>query len=81
MNHSMNTIGITPWNYVGVVCFPNLENRRALQDAEAVNNVDELKVLIKTIHSIISYSLLFLDGSDKRRVRRPGLVESKCCLY
>ena len=52
LNHSMNTMGVTPWNYVGVVCFPNLENRQALQDAGSVNDEDELKVLIKTIHSI-----------------------------
>ena len=55
----MNTMGITPWNYVGVVCFPNLENRKALQDAGAVTDEDDLKVLIKTMHSIISYSLRF----------------------
>ena len=54
----MNTMGITPWNYVGVVCFPNLENRKALQDAGAVNDEDELKVLIKTLdtfnHQLLS---------------------------
>ena len=43
----MNMMGITPWNYVGVVCFPNLENRQALHDADAVNDEDDLKVLIK----------------------------------
>ena len=70
MNHSMNTMGITPWNYVGVVCFPNLENRKALQDAGAVTDEDDLKVLIlkKTFNHHL-YCLLFLDGSDKRRVR------------
>ena len=44
LNHSMKTMGIMGWNYVGVICFPNLENRKALQDAEAVNDEDELKV-------------------------------------
>ena len=47
----MNTMGITPWNYVGVVCFPNLENRKALQDAGAVTDEEDLKVLIKTIQT------------------------------
>ena len=61
-------MGIMGWNYVGVICFPNLENRKALQDAEAVNDEDELKVQTK-IHLIIRYSLPFLDGSDKRTVR------------
>ena len=40
----MKTMGIMGWNYVGVICFPNLENRKALQDAEAVNDEDELQV-------------------------------------
>ena len=49
LRNLMNTMGLTPWKYVGFVCFPNLENRKALQFAEAVNDKDELKVLIKTI--------------------------------
>ena len=49
LRNLMNTMGLTPWKYVGFVCFPNLENRKALQVAEVVNDEDELKVLIKTI--------------------------------
>ena len=45
----MKIMDMQPWKYVGFVCFPNLENRKALQFAEAVNDKDELKVLIKTI--------------------------------
>ena len=49
LHHTMKMMGMQPWKYVGFVCFPNLENRKALQFAEAVNDKDELKVLIKTI--------------------------------
>ena len=38
-----------PWKYVGVVCFPNLDNRQALKKAIAVNDEDELKVLLKIV--------------------------------
>ena len=44
LHHSMKMIGIKPWNYVGVVCFPNLEKRESLKEAGAVINEDELKV-------------------------------------
>ena len=62
-------MGIMGWNYVGVICFPNLENRKALQDAEAVNDEDELKVQTIDTFNYKLFSLPFLDGSDKRTVR------------
>ena len=40
----MSTMEIKPWNYVGVVCFPNLQNREVLKEAGVVNDEDELKV-------------------------------------
>ena len=49
VRHLMKIMDMQPWKYVGFVCFPNLENRKALQVAEAVNDEDELKVLINTI--------------------------------
>ena len=47
LQHSMNMLGIKPWKYVGVVCFPNLDKRESLKEAGAVNDKDELKVLMK----------------------------------
>ena len=44
LHHLMKIMDMQPWKYVGFVCFPNLENRKALQDAEAVNDEDELQV-------------------------------------
>ena len=71
-----------PWKYVGVVCFPNLDNRQALKKAIAVNDEDELKVLLKIlIFSLVKLCILSVAESfDKRGVRWPGLVESKCCI-
>ena len=40
----MKIMDMQPWKYVGVVCFPNLQNREALKEAEVVNDEDELKV-------------------------------------
>ena len=40
----MTTMEIKPWNYVGVVCFPNLQNREALKEAVSMKDEDELKV-------------------------------------
>ena len=61
LHHAMKIMNIPhTWKYVGFVCFPNLENKQTLIDAGAVKDEDELKVLIKTIHLIISDSLPFL---------------------
>ena len=45
----MKIMDMQPWKYVGVVCFPNLDNRQALKKAIAVNDEDELKVLLKIL--------------------------------
>ena len=55
LKHSMIMMGIKPWNYVGVVCFPNLDKRESLKEAGALKNEDELKVLRK---KIVSQTLL-----------------------
>ena len=51
----MNIMGIRPWNYVGVVCFPNLDKKESLKEAGAINDVDELKVMNKTMVSQTFY--------------------------
>ena len=49
LDHYMKIMDMQPWKYVGVVCFPNLDNRQALKKAKAVNDEDELKVLLKIL--------------------------------
>ena len=68
LHHSTNMMGIRPWNYVGVVCFPNLVKKESLKEAGAVNDENELKVMNKTIASQ-TFLLTFLDGYNKRRVK------------
>ena len=48
LHHSMKMMGISPWNHVGVVCFPNMEKRETLKNAGVVSDKDELQVFIKS---------------------------------
>ena len=67
VRHLMKIMDMQPWKYVGFVCFPNLENRKALQVAEVVNDEDELKVFIKTIDTF----------NCQARVRSPKVQSPK----
>ena len=42
--HSMKILGMKPWSYVGFAVFPNIANRKSLEETGLVKNEDKSKV-------------------------------------
>ena len=42
--HTMKVLGIQPWSYVGFAVFPNIDNRKSLEEKGIVKNGDVSKV-------------------------------------
>ena len=42
--HTMEMLGMKPWNYVGFAVFPNIPNRKTLVKTELFKQEDESKV-------------------------------------
>ena len=42
--HSMKMLGMEPWSYVGFAVFPNIANRKSLEETGLVKNEDKNKV-------------------------------------
>ena len=46
LKHIMKMLNIKPWENVGFVAFPNIDNREALREAGLDITEDELKVCV-----------------------------------
>ena len=44
--HSMKMLGMKPWSHVGFVVFPNIVNRKSLEETVLVKNEHKSKVRI-----------------------------------
>ena len=44
--HTMKMLGMKPWNYVGFVVFPNINNRETLEETGLVQHGDKSKVKV-----------------------------------
>ena len=42
--HTMKILGIKPWNYVGFAVFPNIANRKTIEETGLVKHEDKSKV-------------------------------------
>ena len=42
--HSIQMLGMKPWSYVGFAVFPNIDNRKSLEERGLVKNEDKTKV-------------------------------------
>ena len=46
--HSMKMLGIQPWSYVSFAVFPNIVNRKTLEETGLLKNEDTSKIKVKT---------------------------------
>jgi len=47
LEHSMKMLSMKPWSYVGFAVFPNIDNRKSLEETGLVKNEDKTKILTK----------------------------------
>ena len=59
--HSMKMLGMEPWSYVGFAVFPNIANRKSLEETGLVKNEDKSKVK----HQIHLFKKLELQGAPR----------------
>ena len=59
--HTMKILGLEPWSYVGFAVFPNIANRKSLEETGLVKKEEESKVKHDLIVEIIPLHELYLN--------------------
>ena len=58
LEHTTKMLNIKPWKNVGLVAFPNIDNREALREAGLDITEEKLKVCVVYVRKLIFVSLL-----------------------